>query len=432
MSSSPEPARPARFHVQTTASTLRDGFPYFAHHGAVSVLWSEKWRPSCVAGIYPFFDGTIEDFDPIFATLIERSGDDPTFLNQPDDYAEPFLPVAEHLVARADAAMADGRRDEARALYLRGAAVYRIARYPVVRSKLTGQAWDRGKAAYEAAGRLLDPPLVRIAMPFTAADRASGDEDKPIAAYLRVPPGVTPPGGWPLLLFICGLDSYRTDNTRRIDGHLRHGLAVLCFEIPGTGDCPAAPNDQTSPDRLMTSVLDWVHGHAMEFGLDPSRILVRGISTGGYYAFRIAHTHAEALFAAVAEGGGAHDMFDPEWIQAQHHMEYPFALPQALAWKFGYRDADTSVAVQRYAAEARKFSLLEAGILQRPSCRLLALNGMEDSTFPIEDSILVAVSGAGRDLIARGDRRHMGDPGAEEILTQWFDAALAAGARKPS
>jgi len=30
-------------------------------------------------------------------------------------------------------------------------------------------------------------------------------------------------------------------------------------------------------------------------------------------------------------------MFDAEWIRAQDQMEYPFALAEALAYKFGYR-----------------------------------------------------------------------------------------------
>jgi hypothetical protein len=46
---------------------------------------------------------------------------------------------------------------------------------------------------------------------------------------------------------------------------------------------------------------------------------------------------------------------------------------------------------------------------------------MEDSIFPIEDSIIVATRGTNRDLVARGGLRHMGNPGAEEILYDWID-----------
>ena len=60
----------------------------------------------------------------------------------------------------------------------------------------------------------------------------------------------------------------------------------------------------------MSSVIDWVGANASDYGFDPDRIIARGISTGGYYAFRVAHTHAHRLFAVVAQGGGCHHMFD--------------------------------------------------------------------------------------------------------------------------
>lgn len=413
------------YHVQSTAGTLRDGFPYFAHHDSVSALWSHKWRAPCAAGIYPFTDGRVEDFDPIFAELSRLSADDPAILYRPDDYAKPFFPVAQRLAAAAQEASSNGHTVEARERYLRAAAVYRIARFPINRSPLSQEAWERGKAAYEQGGRLLDPPSVPVDIPFTHADTTAGDLDTGIAAYLRLPRGQRPVDGWPVLLFICGLDAYRTDHTPRTQAHVDRGYATISFEIPGTGDCPAAPNDPASPDRLMSSVLDWVAAGASEYGFNPEKILARGISTGGYYAFRIAHTHADRLFAVVAQGGGCHHMFDAGWIGAQNQMEYPFALSDALAYKFGYRDADPAAAVAQYAAEAHRFSLADSGVLGTPTCRLLVINGMEDSIFPIEDSIIAATHGGNKDLVARGERGHMGNPGAEEILYEWIDKAVA-------
>jgi pimeloyl-ACP methyl ester carboxylesterase len=101
----------------------------------------------------------------------------------------------------------------------------------------------------------------------------------------------------------------------------------------------------------MSSILDWVAANAANYSFDLIRIVARGISTGGYYAMRIAHTHADRLFAVVAQGGGCHYMFEPEWIRAQNQMEYPFALAEALAYKFGYRGTDP---VAAYATDAQK------------------------------------------------------------------------------
>lgn len=175
----------------------------------------------------------------------------------------------------------------------------------------------------------------------------------------------------------------------------------------------------------MNSVLDWVVQKASERGFDPTRVIARGISTGGYYALRVAHTHAERLFAVVAQGGGCHHMFNSDWILAQNQMEYPFALADALAHKFGYRDVGPSDAVARYAADSKRFSLVESGVVGTPTSRLLVINGMEDSIFPVEDSILMAAAGDRKDLVLLADRGHMGNPGAEGIIYRWIDDILA-------
>lgn len=412
------------YHVQSTAEQLRDGFPYFPFHDSVSALWAQKWRPACVGNFYPLYEGDVADFDPIFAALVEASGDDPAILLRPDDYASHFLPVGERLVVQADEALAAGRTDEARALFLRAGAVYRIARFPINRSPLTQEAWARGKAAFVQTGALLNPPSVPVHIDFPHADPVAGDHDVPIEAYLRVPGGDRPATGWPLVLFVCGLDSCKTDNLSRTQIHADRGYATLIFEIPGTGDCPAAPNDPLSPDRLMSSVLDWVAANAAQHGFDLAKVIARGISTGGYYAFRLAHTHADQLFAVTAEGGGAHHLFDPDWIGAQDRMEYPFALAEVLAHKFGYRSGDYAADVARYMAEAGKFSLVTTGVLDRPSCRLLVMNGTEDSIFPMEDSVIVGTSGHKKDLVLRGDHGHMGAPGEERLVYDWIDDAV--------
>ena len=410
------------YHVQLTAATLRAGFPYFTFHESVSAFWKEKWRGPCQHGIYPFTDAKVVDFDPIFESLVKRSEDRPELLSDPDAYAQPFLPVAETLVGMAEHAETRGDVVSARNLFLRAAAVYRIARFPINRSPISEAAWYSGKKAYLKGGRYLTPASVAVDIPFTHVSKLGGDADEPIQAYLRLPIGDKPAAGWPVVLFICGLDAYKTDHTPRTQGHVDRGFATISFEIPGTGDCPASPNDPNAPDRLMSSVLDWVVDQRYEFGFDPSKVIARGISTGGYYAMRIAHTHAVRLFAVVAQGGGCHYMFDAEWIGAQNQMEYPFALADAMAYKFGYREAD---GLARYVAEGGKFSLLDSGVLDLPSCRLLLINGMEDSIFPIEDNLIVAMRGDKKDLLVRGNRQHMGNPGAEEIVYDWIDDVIA-------
>ena len=136
------------YHVQSTAAIVRDGFPYFTHHDSVFALWHQKWRTPCSHGIYPFSDANVADFDPIFEELVRMSEGNPDILYRPDEYAEPFFPVAKNLVSRAGYAEANGDPLTARDLYLRAAAVYRIARFPINRSRESLKAWELGKAAY--------------------------------------------------------------------------------------------------------------------------------------------------------------------------------------------------------------------------------------------------------------------------------------------
>ena len=412
---------PPPFIVQATI----DNPKAFVHHLSVSALWNKKWRWPCSMGIYPFVDGQVEDFDPIFEQLIKRSNDDVSILYDPDAYAAPFLPVGESLVEQAEASEQRGDTAQARDLYLRAGAVYRIARFPINRSLLSQEAWEAGKAAYLKGGKYLDPPNEEVMMPFKHANVEAGDKSNDIPGYLRIPKGQKPKDGWPVLLFICGLDAYRTDHTNRTDAHTKAGFVTLSVEIPGTGDSPAAPKDPESTDRQWSSVLDWIGRNKDKYGLDDSKIVARGVSTGGYYAFRIAHTHADRLLASVGQGGWSHYMLEPQWIRAMNHMEYPFALADAIAFKFGYGSVDELIADN----PKPKFSLEDNGhIIDRPSCKLFIVNGLSDSIFPVEDSILVASRGRVKDVRVMEGKGHMGNPGAEEIIIDWINE-VAAGKR---
>ena len=378
-------------------------------------------------GVYPFHDGKVEDFEPIFQTLIQANGDNSDVLYNPDKYAEPFLPAAEALVAEAKKFELDGNNDRARELYLRAATVCRIGRFPIVRSSGGRALWELNKRAYLGASPYLSPPNTEVEIPFTHASSATGESPNAfIPAYLRIPTGKPPGGGWPVVLFICGLDHYRTDFEQRAARHAKDGFACVIVEIPGTGDCPAAKDDPASPDRLWSSVLDWIDGQSSQYSFNSSRIVARGMSTGGYNAMRIAHTHADRLFAVVAQGGGSHYMFDPQWIKAQNHMEYPYALADALAFKFGYESVD------KYAADAsQKFSLLKTGIFDEKSTRLLLINGMEDSIFPIEDSFLPLRHGRVKDARFLEDRQHVGNPGGDDIVYDWLSEIVYGGKQMP-
>lgn len=217
-----------------------------------------------------------------------------------------------------------------------------------------------------------------------------------------------------MLLKTC-LDGNRTE------AHCKNGFATISLEIPGTGDCPGSRTDPSSADRVWSSLFEWIEASASKYGINPKKAFARGVSTGGYYAFRIAHTHASKLLGVVAQGGWSHYAMTPEWIQAMNHMEYPYALGDAWVYKHGYETMQEMID----DAPLSKYSLWDSGILDMPSCRLFIVNGMIDSIFPIEDSIMVATKGRVKDVRFMEGKPHMGNPGAEPIVYDWINEVLA-------
>jgi dienelactone hydrolase len=336
------------------------------HHDGIKALWDTKWKIPCTKSVYPFHDGEYEDFEPIFDFLIRNNVNDGTSV----EYTSAFFPIAEALDRRGDEAMAEGDQAAASALYLRAACVLRIARFPYITAfpevscPEKWKAWQMQKDVYIKAGRSWTSPVAEVDIPHV---HKKGTDRGTIPVYVRVPEGLPAGKKSPSVLLITGLDGYRPDNTVRCNEFLSRGWGVVVAEIPGTADCPADPADPNSPDRLWDSVFAWMEKDGR---FDMSHVLVWGLSAGGYYAIRIAHTHKERLRGSVAQGAGCHHFYDREWLERADGHEYPFQLTPAFAMKHGYGSSvqDFKEGVQK------KFSLLETGVIQKPSCRLLLIN----------------------------------------------------------
>lgn len=286
----------------------------------------------CTFGVYPFMDGKLEDFEPVFTKLIGVCPISCSLMIQSlilsqsnlrppydfDAYAAPFFPVASGLEERAQAAEKSNDTPLASSLYLRAAALYRIARFPFPRSPKQKEAWTLNKAAYVKGAGLLSGKFEDVQIPHTHRIEGEGDT---IPIYMRLPAHASVTNPVPCIIQIFGLDGYRTEMTHESTKHLARGWGSIGVEIPGTGDCPASRIDPTSPDRLWSSLLDWMDGREE---LDKERRVAWGLSTGGYYAMRIAHTHKERLTGVVSQGGGCHRMFEQEWLDKVDHLEYPF------------------------------------------------------------------------------------------------------------
>lgn len=359
-------------------------------------------------GVYPFMFSTASDFEPIVKELVARDFKEPYNW---DDYAQVYFPQAEKLNSIAQEAESKGEIEKASEYYLRSSAVYRISRFPAPRSDVQREAWRLGKEVCIKGLGLRPNPVKEVLIPHT---HGLASEGKHIPVYHLVPSQASPSTPVPTVIIFTGLDGYRTELAVWMEGWRTVGVATIVLEIPGTGDCPAAANDPSSPDRLYSSLFEWV---AQQSSLDPKQVAIWAFSTGGYYAIRAAHTHADKLAGVVALGGGCHYMFSPEWLSHVNHLEYPFDLANTLAYKWGYGND-----VEAFKREASsKFSLLNDGTLDRPTCaRLLLVNGTEDEIFPIDDYYLCLQHGRPKEVRFVKDTKHMGEPMSFFIIIQWL------------
>ncbi|KAF4624535.1 hypothetical protein G7Y89_g13634 [Cudoniella acicularis] len=381
------------------------------HHDGIKALWETKWKFPCTISVYPFHDGKFEDFEPVFDHLIKNNIND----GYGDAYTEAFFPTAEKLTRQGDELAAYKNFKDSSDLYLRAACLYRISRFPYISSfpkissEVKWKAWEAQKVVYMKAGSKWEEPVKEVIIPFV--DKKGADRDS-IPVYIRVPKS-TPAGKKPpMVLLLTGLDGYRPDNTQRSDEFLKRGWGTVIAEVPGTADCPADPGDPESPDRLWTSVLDWVEKEGV---FDMEKVMVWGLSTGGYYAVRIAHTHKERLIGVVAQGAGTHYFFARDWLQKADGHD----LAPAMALKHGY-----SAVEEMLEGAQKKFSLLENGILEKPSTRLFFINGVNDGLMPIEDSMLPFEYGTPKEARFFQNALHMGYPMANAAVYPWMESLM--------
>jgi hypothetical protein len=276
--------------------------------------------------------------------------------------------------------------------------VYRLSRFPYLNATpLKISAYEAQKKAYMAGVKLWDVPIKEVILPFTDAGEGDGKE---IPLYVRTPPQASKADPAPVLLLITGLDGHRPDNSQRTDEFLKRGWASVQCDIPGVADCPSSKTDPLAPDRLFTTILSYIRS-VPEF--NARKVIAWGLSAGGYYAIRLAHTHASQLAGSVGHGAGTHHYIGKEWLSEVNHHEYPFDLKRAYLGKYGYESWEELV-----EGCQKRFSLVESGLLEKQSCRLLLINGMLDGCMPVEDSMLLAEYGRPKEFRFVQNRAHMG------------------------
>ena len=322
-----------------------------------------------------------------------------------DEWAAAWFAVADRRWERArslDARNLGEVRDE----YWRAWRIFHFARWPTENSPTRQKAKHRALQAFQAYARLLDPPMEVVRIPF---------EGKQIVGYLRLPAKPRPA---PLVFAIAGLDSRKEDMAGHSETYLQRGMGLFAIDLPGTGESPLAAAE-TNADRIFSEVLDYLEKRQ---DVDSERIVVQGRSWSGYWAAKLAISERTRLRGTVMHGGPIHHYFQPDWLtKSLGTGEY---LYDYLAAKNALVGATN---LEEMVERMRKFSLLDAGVLDQPSAPMLCVNGARDSQVPITDVFLLLQHGDPKEAWVNPVGGHMGRSPewpspliAERVLLPWI------------
>jgi dipeptidyl aminopeptidase/acylaminoacyl peptidase len=272
---------------------------------------------------------------------------------------------------------AAGARAEAAGDWLNAHAYYFIGRFPTPNHPAKLAAAVKERETYLRVAEEKQWDLQRIVVPFDGR----ADEGREIAFYYRRPPGIARP---PVVALWGGIDAWKEQLTAQVQAFLDAGIATIALDNPGTGESPVV----ASPDaeRQFVPVFDWARAQP---DLDGERIGCFGRSFGGYWATKLAHVMPDRIAGAVSWAGGAHHMYQRDWIEASRYPDsYLMDLAEARGRMLGAQnDAEY---IERFAA----LSLLDQGILELPCAPLLLVNGKVDRQCPVEDIHLLLEHGS--------------------------------------
>lgn len=206
-----------------------------------------------------------------------------------DDWCDAWSRVAAEHEALGREALVQERWRSAGQHLSQAAVYYHFGKFVFVEDlEQMRRAHERAVRCHSAALPHLDPPGVRVEVPFEGAS---------LVGVLRLPAGSGP---HPVVLMIPGLDSTKEELGSTEETFLQRGLATFSVDGPGQGeaeyDLPIR-GDWEAPAEALLSALAQVRE------VDTERLGVWGVSLGGYYAPRVAAALGARVKACVALAG---------------------------------------------------------------------------------------------------------------------------------
>jgi pimeloyl-ACP methyl ester carboxylesterase len=219
-----------------------------------------------------------------------------------------WLKTADRVRRVAEKSLADGHELSAGETYLRAANYYRAAliHYSYREDPRVYEASRRSVSCFEKAITLLSIPAQRVKIPY---------EGTTLPGYFFRSPVATEKA--PVLIVHQGFDAWPEETRWVWDGAIKRGYHCLLFHGPGQGLALRLQGLTFRPDweKVVTPVVDF----ALTLpGVDPEKIVLKGLSFGGALAPRAA-AFEKRIKICIANPGVLN------WAEAMygHFEDYP-------------------------------------------------------------------------------------------------------------
>jgi hypothetical protein len=361
------------------------------------------------------------DVGEVFSTVERiRSGDFESW------YTE-WSATAERVRGLAEKSDSEGHTVSAREAYLRAANCYAMANVMVDGTDDPSRVvptWRKHIDCWEAFCRRLAPPADIVQVPFKPND---GE------------------GPWPTIIFNNGSDGPTAGTwSDGIAAALQRGYAAFTFDGPGQNALLWLHNIPFRHDweKVITPVVDYLLDH---HPVDPERLVLSGISQGGYWILRaLAFEHRIA--AGIADPGlmnvstAISDHFPKRLMddfkagneeKFNHDMEFGLhfagkAARQTLSWRMKPYGTDN---YYQWLKKAAQFDV--SGVIKQIKCPMFIADPEDEQFWPGQPQQVYDALECPKKLVrftaAEGANRHC-EPKARSLYNQrvfdWLDGVL--------
>lgn len=269
-------------------------------------------------------------------------GDDSAFYDA-------WMASGERILQEAQQRDAAGHRASAVAAYLRASAQFGSAYHPLYGSPVDPRlldAYRRQISAFEAGLARLDVPVERQELGFEGAT----------LPYYLIPARGYETQARPTIILVNGYDATVTDvYFMHAVAATRRGYHCVIFDGPGQGGVLYEQGVPLRPDweTVVSAMIDRVLSSPI---VDPERIVVHGVSLGGYLAPRAA-TGASPIAACIADPG--------QWDLGESVNRMLLSFGASRAQASGAEPVDPSILTRAQAAieanRSLRFSIIQRG-----------------------------------------------------------------------